>query len=1104
MFLLLSHYIVNSSSYTILIEHCIFTGGKSTSGGGFSIHENSKPCPSDVTGINPDTVYIYNSTFQYNIALLSGGGMYLLLGPISCHPTHVFMRLVIVKNNLIAPPKGQKGSGGNLAIHVSSSAVTNLLKIDDSVISNGHAITGFGGGLSIHVRDSLNTIPKHPASQKGGLIVQISNTTFLDNKAMFGGGISTLITDHGQGILQVVNCTFEDNSGGLGMAIYSSLDLFTGSDCKLGLENTDFKNHNVMSSPLNPSLITVNAIKHSKFINCKFNNNVATAIFAISSHLFFEGNISFSNNTGQNGGALSLCTNSIIFLFPNTYVYFYNNHARNAGGAIYVQQECALFGTYCFFQPVLPFSASLSHLPVANISLHFDNNTAGRAGDALYGGSIDDCTLTMLSTQSIMLSISSFEQGLNSFSAQAFSSLIDHANTVTRSETEYQLSPIVFQLLFNVDNQSGLSQISSDPLGVCFCLDEQINCTSKWHHIVPVFPGRTFTLDVVIVGQRNGVVPGVVLTSVNTTLNSFTSRLGPLENSQPVDKKCTHLSYTVFSIEPFVTMSLTVEDSLLSVTFTPPVVHIPLKPCPLGFTLSNTSGKCDCSPRLELQNTTCNITDQTIIRKRPQWIGYYGGEFSTSNHNISTNESIGGILVHSHCPYDYCKPEDLHIKLTSPDMQCAFNHSGIMCGACKEGFSLVLGTSQCKQCSNSFLVLLIPFSIAGVVLVFLLTVLDLTVSEGTLNGLIFYANVVHSNRATFFPPGCSNVTAVFIAWLNLDLGIETCFFSGMDAYSRTWIQFAFPLYIWIIVITIIVSAHYSTLAGKLFRKNSVKVLATLFRLSYAKIQRTTIAALSFTLLTYPDGSNQAVWLQDPNIRYLKGKHIPLFLAGLGVLLFLSLPYTLLLLFIRHLRARGHFRIFRWITKMQPLFDAYTGPYRDKYCFWTGLHLLFFNLLFLIFALNVLGDPALNLFAIGSASLLLLIIAVGLQRIYKKWPLDILEASFIFNLGVTSYATLYANLSQTNMLPAVTYVSISMTFSVFMGIVVYHAYLQVCSSRVWRNFRNKHKWQNAVQVVPEAGEEGGVGGNAEDNHHELRPMVLLFNEFREPLLEYADN
>ena len=162
MFLLLSHYVANSSSYTTLIENCIFTGGKSTIGGGLSICENSKPCPSDAKGIHPDTVYIYNSTFEYNIALFSGGGICFYYDPISCHATHVFMRKVVLKNNLIAA-HGHKGSGGNFGIHVSSSAVTNLIKIDDSVISNGHAFTGYGGGLFISVTDSLNTIPKHPA-----------------------------------------------------------------------------------------------------------------------------------------------------------------------------------------------------------------------------------------------------------------------------------------------------------------------------------------------------------------------------------------------------------------------------------------------------------------------------------------------------------------------------------------------------------------------------------------------------------------------------------------------------------------------------------------------------------------------------------------------------------------------------------------------------------------------------------------------------------------------------------------------------------------------------------------------------------------------------
>ena len=65
---------------------------------------------------------------------------------------------------------------------------------------------------------------------------------------------------------------------------------------------------------------------------------------------------------------------------------------------------------------------------------------------------------------------------------------------------------------------------------------------------------------------------------------------------------------------------------------------------------------------------------------------------------------------------------------------------------------------------------------------------------GTVNGLIFYANIVAGNKAVFLPSGDSNFLTVFVAWLNLDLGIETCFYDGMDAYARTWLQFVFPLY----------------------------------------------------------------------------------------------------------------------------------------------------------------------------------------------------------------------------------------------------------------------------------------------------------------------
>ena len=228
----------------------------------------------------------------------------------------------------------------------------------------------------------------------------------------------------------------------------------------------------------------------------------------------------------------------------------------------------------------------------------------------------------------------------------------------------------------------------------------------------------------------------------------------------------------------------------------------------------------------------------------------------------------------------------------------------------------------------------------------------------------FSSPMVRANQAIFFPHGTNNeFLSIFIAWLNLDLGIETCFYSGLDAYAKTWLRFLFPVYIWIIVVLIIVSSHYSTTAAKLSGRNAVQVLATLFLLSYAKLLRTTITAFSFTLLEYPDGSVKKIWLYDGNVEYLKGKHIALFVAALLLLVFISLPYTVALLFIQCLQYRSSYRILAWVRRLKPLFDAYTGPYKDKHRYWPGLLLVVRVVLFLVFSLNVFGDPAISLLTI---------------------------------------------------------------------------------------------------------------------------------------------
>lgn len=100
---------------------------------------------------------------------------------------------------------------------------------------------------------------------------------------------------------------------------------------------------------------------------------------------------------------------------------------------------------------------------------------------------------------------------------------------------------------------------------------------------------------------------------------------------------------------------------------------------------------------------------------------------------------------------------------------------------------------RCKKCSNKTLSLLIPLSLAGVILVAFMLLLNLTVDVGSMNGLILYANIVSINQGLLFPQTNIYYSSIILAWLNLDLGIETCFYNGMDAYSTTSLEFAYTI-----------------------------------------------------------------------------------------------------------------------------------------------------------------------------------------------------------------------------------------------------------------------------------------------------------------------
>ena len=150
--------------------------------------------------------------------------------------------------------------------------------------------------------------------------------------------------------------------------------------------------------------------------------------------------------------------------------------------------------------------------------------------------------------------------------------------------------------------------------------------------------------------------------------------------------------------------------------------------------------------------------------------------------------------------------------------------------------------------------------------------------------------------------------------------------------------------------------------------NAASVLATLFLLSYAKLLRTVIAAVSLINISDESGNSHQQWLMDGNILFLSGKHAALFSMALLTVLFYLLPLTLLTLLAPLLQARTHHTLLRWVVRIKPLLDAYQGPFKDKYRHWTGAMLTVRPVLFTVFAANTLGDSKINLFSINLAVL----------------------------------------------------------------------------------------------------------------------------------------
>ena len=602
-----------------------------------------------------------------------------------------------------------------------------------------------------------------------------------------------------------------------------------------------------------------------------------------------------------------------------------------------------------------------------------------------------------------------------------------------------------------------------------------------------------FSIPAVVAGYNHGTVGGVVHAKVAD--NKALSTLKENQYLQEVSeiRKCTPLNFSVLAPKGVsraeIQLTVDIRDPLDSAEVAThkrgikfqTVLNVPLAPCPIGFSLPSTPPyACKCHPTLEE-----NGVIHCIISEHRGWVYRRGRTWLSSTFYSNETDKF---IVHQFCPLDYCDPKNVSIELDDPDKQCVEGRTGILCGECQRNLSLSLGSTKCTPCNNRYLLLLIVFAIAGVALVLFLKIFDLTVAQGAVNGLIFYANIAWAYNSIIFqynimgyPHKVLKILHIFIAWINLDLGMTICFAQGLNAYWKTWLQFVFPIYIWTIAGAIIIAARYSTRASKMSGNNSVPVLATIILLSYTKLLRTIISAFKFSLLEYPQGT-QIVWSLDGNVPYFGGAHVVLMVAAFSVLILLWLPFTTVLLCGPCLRRKSHKKPLRWINRLKPFFDAYYGQLKPNYHYWTGLFLLIRVFLLVLFATTAAIYPMANVLAVTFVVILTLAFTSLKGQAYKKLYFSFLENAFLVNLSLLSAGTLYTQAAGTPN-TVVLYISLTSAFIKFSAIVVYHGWIRAKS--VYTTYKRR-------QVTTEQNTSNTDFRGTTGSEHQM--------QYREPLLE----
>ena len=503
--------------------------------------------------------------------------------------------------------------------------------------------------------------------------------------------------------------------------------------------------------------------------NCSFLNNQVNSKHgkggALAVQTLFELHVNssiFSNNTAVYGGAV--LTQAInVFIIHSSFM----ENIANYGGSILSNDsnitltELTVFNNTAIVNGggVFLFHSRLN----LNGKLKFTNNKAmsksGMGGAIFVQDRIEDCKLkvnscSILWTDQIKLI---FVNNYANSGPVIFGGMIDRC---FNPKEQLLISSVADKIVTDgskYDFNSG--KVTSYAVQLCYCENNISYCELRSINTTLAL-GQTLKTNIACVDQLQMPVPCIVKSEYEGT--EF--ELGQGQSLKRITG-CEELAFNAYSKwQNSSVLRMRGEMFCNQDKWNTLRILVSIRHCPYGFQKMKDRCQCDSHLNDSFDIVVCDIDTGVITIQEVGWFSYSGGY----------------LRIHKNCPLNYCSSNTNGIHPSNPDTQCANFRSGILCGRCVANYSVVLGSWKCMKCSHlsryNFIWLTVVVALAGVVLVVFLLVVKMTVSTGTINGLVSYANILSSSGLLDYQT-CSlhPILRVFLSWINLDFGIEACF-----------------------------------------------------------------------------------------------------------------------------------------------------------------------------------------------------------------------------------------------------------------------------------------------------------------------------------------